>query len=259
MTDPIYVFPSSCCQNHQRQSTATPQENASSNNPVATMENLVQEASSNDPSSSLLRTTSRPGTVGAPGTVVAGCQRRQQQICSLAATRSPIPVDRALQQLMRQLDDAMELCKACLEQYDRDTEKIAAYADATCRSVLWRQLLEDRFRASRRDQHLFRNLRTEVEYHAQRAAEAAERDTAEIITGQGNSGHADETRAQRDEVFHELAILCTRAARVGKLAEVADGDVSACKRMVKEMELMRNKCGDLDGAQNGNSDKDMEA
>lgn len=77
--------------------------------------------------------------------------------------RQHYPTGRALQQLARQLDDAVAFCQGCLEQHAGNVEKVTSHVDAACRRALWRQLLEAQFRASGRDRHLFANLRADVE------------------------------------------------------------------------------------------------
>lgn len=218
--DPTHVFagPSSTRQ-HQQQKRSTSMSQENDSGPPA-----------NGPPSSPRRAQAEPADP--PGTMVSGGQQQQHHL----------PTDRALQQLARQLDDAIAFCQECLKQHGGDVERVAPYMDTACRNALWQQLLKARLRASARDRHLFVNLREDVEYWVQRAMEAA---AADVEAARFDQADSAEERARLEDVVHEVVILRTRAEQVGKQVDAALEDLVACQRMVKEMGVMKAKCEEL--------------
>lgn len=253
--DPTHIFASPFFtrqqQQQQQQSTNMSQENGGTNSSAPAAGGWGSPIGG--PPSSPRRAPTE--SADAPGAIVSGGQKQHQ--AEVAGAAPHLPADRALQQLARQLDDAIAFCRGCLEQHDGDVERVAPYVDAACRGALWRQLLEARFRASGRDRHLFANLRADVRYWVQRAMEAAAADVEAARADQ--AGDSEET-AWCEEVVHEVVILRTRAEEVGKQAEGAMEDLAACKRMVKEMGIMKAKCEELlDGDKQGGDGQDTES
>lgn len=175
------------------------------------------------------------------GAVVSGPQSAGPEVHRL-------PTTRALQQLARQLDDVIGFCQGCLDQHTGDVEKVAPYMDVACRNTLWRRLLEARFGEDDLHQHLFTNLRADIEYLVQRTMKAAAAD----VNGCGAETDAEE-RARREDVAQEVVILRMRAVEVVKLAQEAMEDSAVCQRMIKKMQTMLRQCTKLLGEdkQNG--------
>lgn len=158
------------------------------------------------------------------------------------------PTTRALQQLARQLDDAIGFCQGCLDQHAGDVERVAPYMDVACRNALWRRLLDARFGEDDLHQHLFTNLRADIEHLVQRAMKAAAADANSC----GGETDAEE-RARREDVAQEVGILRMRAMEMVKLTQTAMDDSAVCQRMIKKMQTMMDQCTKLlgEGKQNG--------
>lgn len=146
-----------------------------------------------------------------------------------------LPAERALEQLLRELDDAFQFCDGCVRQHEEDIEKVAKYLDEECRNGLWRSLLESKFKDSERDRHLFINLPADMQWYLQQTVEAAAADL---------SAHADdgEARTKCENVVHRVRILAIRVEKAIKHAQNALGDLAECKHMMDEVTVIKAEC-----------------
>lgn len=149
-----------------------------------------------------------------------------------------LSTDRALEQLTRQLDDALHFCEECVKQHEEDIEKVSKYLDEECRNGLWSKLLASKFKDSERDRHLFNNLQADIQWCLEQTVEAAAAD----LTAHGDDG---QEKSKCENVAHEVRILAVRGEKVIKHAQKALGNLAECKHMIDEMTVIKVACESL--------------